>query len=300
VCPIEEAKTELASQAKEEMTTEGPTGDAPWPGGGFEGGRRYLTKKGYCLGLAVIFISSYSQYLVSGMNLIAGTFWVYGISIAAISIVAGGPSLKRAFRDANGAFRIGLASFGAFTVAGSAASLLIVAMLKGLDPSALTVLQKPLPVLEIPHSTAWLMAGASILVVGPCEEYIFRGFVFGGLLKLFGTRHWLLLAFASSILFAGVHLYYAIVYQVAALVPFVDIVAIGMALACAYYLSKGNLLMPALIHGVYDAMGFVGVATQPEVGVRLRAAFILVCILVALKVLLQRRRGTGRHSPGTS
>jgi len=147
--------------------------------------------------------------------------------------------------------------------------------------------------------TAWLMAGASILVVGPCEEYIFRGFVFGGLLRLFGSRHWLLLAFVSSILFAAVHLYYAIVYQVAALVPFVDIVAIGMALAVAYYLSKGNLLVPALIHGVYDAMGFVGVATQPEVGVRLRGAFIFLCVLVAFMVFLERRRGARPQSPGT-
>jgi len=260
-------------------------------GGGVDGERRGLTKKGYLLGLAVIFISSYSQYFIPGVNLIIGASWVYGISIAAISAVWGRSVLRRAFHGTIAAFKIGLASLGIFTVAGSIASLLIVAMLNGLDPTALTVLQKPLPVLDVPHETAWLMAGASILVVGPCEEYIFRGFVFGGLLSLFGVRHWLLLAFVSSILFAGIHLYYVIVYRVAALVPFVDVVAIGMALAVTYYLSRGNLLIPALIHGIYDAMGFVGVATRPEVGARLKGALILVSLLVAVLVIMGRRNG---------
>lgn len=294
-----EARVESGKEATEAITTEALKGDTPWPERGIDGGRRRLTRKGYFLCLAVIFISSYSQYVVSGIHLIAGAFWVYGISLATIGAVSGGPTLKRAFHDTKGAFRIGLASFGIFTVAGSIASLLIVAMLKGLDPTTLTGLQKPLPVLDVSHGTAWLMAGVSILVVGPCEEYIFRGFVFGGLLRLFGTRHWLLLALVSSILFAGVHLYYAILYRVAALVPLVDIVAIGMALAVGYYLSKGNLLVPAVIHGVYDAMGFVGVATLPEVGTRLRGAFILVSLMVALLVFLERRKGAGPHSFGS-
>lgn len=67
-----------------------------------------------------------------------------------------------------------------------------------------------------------------------------------------------MLAFLSSVFFAAVHLYYALTYGVASLIPFVDIVAIGMALAITYYHSGGNLLIPALIHGVYDATGFFG------------------------------------------
>jgi len=267
----------------------------PWEGGRVDSGGRNLTKKGYFLGLAVIFVSSYSQYFASGISLLVGAFCVYGISLATISIVSGAPVLKKALRNTVAAFRIGLASFGVFTVAGSVASFLIVAMLKGLDPGALTVLQKPLPVLDMPHGTAWLMVGASILVVGPCEEYMFRGFVYGGLLSLFGSRHWFFLAFVSSILFAGAHLYYAVVYGVAALIPFVDIVAIGLALAVTYYLSGGNLLIPVLIHGVYDATGFVGVATQPELGVRLRGALLLVSVLVAVLLFLERKRGGGPH-----
>ena len=288
---IAEEGAKVQGGGGEAIATERVNGDSAWMGGSNDGDRRGLTKKGYFLGLAVIFISSYSQYLIPRVNLIAGAFWVYGISIAAISAIWGGSLLRRAFHDTIGAFKVGLASLGIFSVAGSIASFLVVAMLKGLDPTALTVLQKPLPVLNVPHETAWLMAGASILVVGPCEEYIFRGFVFGGLLSLFGVHRWLLLALISSLLFAGVHAYYAIVYGVAALVPFVEIVAIGMALAVAYYLSGGNLLMPALIHGAYDATGFIGAATRPEVGARLKGALILVSLLVAALVMMGRRNG---------
>ncbi len=279
-----------------EITITTENGNYPEMGSTNEGRRFPLTKKGYLLGLLIIFVSSYSQYFIPGINLIVGAFWVYGISIIAISLIYGPQLLRKAFHDTMGAFKTGLAFFGIFTVAGSIVSFLVVAVLNGLDPTALTVLQKPLPVLHVPHGTAWLMVGASILVVGPCEEFIFRGFVFGGLLSLYGARHWLVLAFVSSILFAAVHLYYAIVYGVAALVPFVDVVAIGMALAVTYYLSGGNLLMPALIHGVYDATGFVGVAMGPEMGARLRGAFVLVSVFVAILMIMDRRKGMGRRS----
>jgi len=266
------------------------SGNGPWMGSSDGGWPRCVTKRGYLVGLSAIFVSSYSQYFITGINVIAGVFWVYGISIAVIGFICGAPLLRKAFHDTPAAFRIGLASFGVFAVAGSVASLAAAAALEGLDPRALTALHKQLPILDVPHKMAWVMVAASIVVVGPCEEFIFRGFVFGGLLSLFGVRHWVAFAFVSSLLFAVVHLYYAIVYGVAAAVPFIDVLAIGMALAVAYYLSGGNLLIPALIHGVYDATGFLGVATRPEVGERLRGAFILLGAFVAILTILDRRK----------
>ncbi len=256
-----------------------------------------LSVAAYLLGLFVVFACSYSQYFVRGIGLAAGAFWVYGISIAFIAPVYGRAILRRAFRHTGSAVQLGLACFGIFSLLGAIASFLIVAVFLDLDPAALHLLQKPVPVLHVKPELAWIMVWASLIVVGPCEEFIFRGFVFGGLLSIFGTRHWLVLAFLSSLLFAALHLYYALAYGVASLVPFVDIVAIGMALATTYYLSGGNLLVPALIHGFYDAAGFVAVAANSSVGMRLRGVLTLAGVIAAATMAMNRwgakSRGTG-------
>jgi membrane protease YdiL (CAAX protease family) len=191
-----------------------------------------LTWKRYLVGLLVIFAASYSQYFVPGINLMAGGFCVYGISIIVIGPLQGKSILRRAFRHSGIALRLGLGSFGIFTLLGMVASLLIVAILLDFDPAALNLLEKPVPVLHVPPRVASIMVWASLMVIGPCEEFIFRGFVFGGLLSLFGVRHWLALAFLSSVLFAAVHLYYLLTYGVASLVPFLDIVAVGIDPRC--------------------------------------------------------------------
>lgn len=161
-------------------------------------------------------------------------------------------------------------------------------MLADFNPRALSLLHRPNPVLSTSPELAWLMVLASTLVVGPAEEYIFRGFVYGGLLSLLGVRHWLGFAFVSSVLFAVAHVYYALVYGVASLVPFSDLVIFGMAMASVHYLSGGNLLIPALIHGVYDATWFLGVATSPGVGAALRLAMIGVGLGVAVVFFVRR------------
>jgi membrane protease YdiL (CAAX protease family) len=253
-------------------------------------GRKALTWKRYLVGLLVIFAASYSQYFVPGINLMAGGFCVYGISIIVIGPLQGKSILRRAFRHSGIALRLGLGSFGIFTLLGMVASLLIVAILLDFDPAALNLLEKPVPVLHVPPRVASIMVWASLMVIGPCEEFIFRGFVFGGLLSLFGVRHWLALAFLSSVLFAAVHLYYLLTYGVASLVPFLDIVAVGMALAVTYYLSGGNLLVPALIHGAYDATGFMTVAVSSQVGLRLRGMLVLAGVVAAVVMVMRGRR----------
>ncbi len=249
-----------------------------------------LTPARYLVGLAIIFASAYGQYLVSGLNLALGAFCVYGISIIAIALLYRAPVARRAFRHTGSALKLGLGYFGFFTVLGTAATFIVTALLLDIDPKALNLLQRPVPVLNVPPRLAWVMVGASIVVVGPCEEYIFRGFVFGGLLSVFGERRWLLMAFISSLLFAVVHLYYALVYGVAALIPFISILAIGMALAITYYKSGGNLVIPALIHGVYDATGFLAVAVSTRLGARARGIFVIICITVAVLAVIDERR----------
>ena len=79
-------------------------------------------------------------------------------------------------------------------------------------------------------------------------------------------------------------------YGLASLVQFADLVTFGMAMACTYYLSGGNIFIPALIHGVYDATGFLGVATSSGIGALLRETMLLIGLIFSLALFIQRRR----------
>jgi membrane protease YdiL (CAAX protease family) len=249
-----------------------------------------VTKKLYLAGVLVVFASSYAQYLIHGLNQILDILLVYGVPILVISLLFGREIVSKSFNRTFSALKFGLGFYGAFTLLGTIAGVAIFSFLSRLDPSALNLLHRPNPVLNVPPEAAWIMVVASILIVGPAEEYIFRGFVYGYLLRLFANRHWLSLALVSSFVFAAVHLYYALVYGLASLVQFADLVAFGMAMAVTYYVSGGNLFIPALIHGVYDATGFLGIATSSAVGVTLRGLMLLIGLIVALLLLIQRRR----------
>jgi membrane protease YdiL (CAAX protease family) len=238
----------------------------------------------------VILVSVYAQYVIPGLNLVSGTLLVYGLPILVTSVIWGRTIIAKALRHMYTAVRYGLGYFGIFTVIGLAVSILILFVLTLLDPSAINLLHKPNPVLEVSPQLAWFLVGFSFLVVGPSEEYLFRGFAFGGLLNVLKGRHWLILAFVSSIFFAGVHLYYAVVYGIASLVQFADLITFGMAMAATYYASGGNLLLPAMIHGAYDATGYVGVATSSQIGAQLREVMILIGIIAAIIVFSRRKR----------
>jgi hypothetical protein len=61
-----------------------------------------------------------------------------------------------------------------------------------------------------------------------------------------------------------------------------------MAMAGTYHLSGGNLFAPALIHGAYDATAYLGVATSMSIGLSLRAFMIVLGVIVAFLVYVQR------------
>lgn len=239
----------------------------------------------------------YSQYLGVDYGPIPGFLVVYGVPILVITLLWRTKIISRFFNRTLSALKIGLGYFGAFTLLGIIVSFVILIVLFLFDPNTLNLLDKPNPVLNIPPSLAWVMVAVSLLIVGPAEEYIFRGFVFGGLLVLFKNRHWLSFAFASSLLFAGTHLYYAITYGIASLIPFTDLVTFGMALAITYYLSGGNLFAPSLIHGAYNATAFVGVATKQDIGTLLRWLMIVTGLVAGLALLLERVRKKSTPRP---
>jgi membrane protease YdiL (CAAX protease family) len=251
---------------------------------------KHLGKTGFVTGLLVILVCVYSQYVIPGLNLISGTLLVYGVPILVTGLIWGRTIISKALRRMYTAVRYGLGYFGIFTILGLAASFLILFVLTIFDPAAVNLLHKPNPVLQVSPELAWVMIGFSFLVVGPSEEYLFRGFVFGGLLNVFKGRHWLTLALVSSVFFAGVHLYYAVVYGVASLVQFADLITFGMAMAATYHVSGGNLLVPAMIHGAYDATGYLGVATSSDIGAQLRELMIFIGLVVAIIVFSRRKR----------
>ena len=157
----------------------------------------------YLIGLAAIFGSAYSQYSGVNYGLIPGILVVYGVPLLVITLLWRTAIIKKFFNRTLSALKLGLGYFGAFTVLGIFVGVVILIVLLLFDPNALDLLNRPNPVLDIPPGLAWGMVAVSVLIVGPAEEYIFRGFVFGGLLELFMDRHWLGLAFVSSLLFGG-------------------------------------------------------------------------------------------------
>lgn len=252
------------------------------------GSGTFLTKKRYLLGLVTIFVSAYSQYFIGGISPVLSTAIVYGVPLLVTTILFGKEIMRRAFNHVYKAAKYGLGFFGAFTVLGTIVANVVFLIITTFEPSAVNVLQRPNPVLNVSPAIAWEMVWVSLLVVGPVEEYLFRGYVYGGLLNHFKNHHWLTLAFVSSIMFAAAHLYYALVYGIVSLIQFTDLIAFGMAMAATFYVSGGNILVPALIHGAYDATGFIGIATSTDVASLLRGSMILVGVIVAIIIFLQR------------
>jgi membrane protease YdiL (CAAX protease family) len=249
-----------------------------------------ITKRAFAIGLFVIFATAYAQYVIA-VGPIFSMFIVYGIPLFVTGFLWGPATMKKAFTHMRKALKFGIAFFGGFTLLGTLVAAAIFFLILGFDQAAVNLLNKPNPVLNISPEFAWIMVGVSLLVVGPVEEYLFRGFIYGGLLSLFKNHNWLSLAFLSSILFAAVHIYYALVYGIASLIAFIDVIAFGMAMAATYYLSSGNLFIPSIIHGVYDATAFIGVATSLDIGLLLRGFMILFGIIVAIALFTQNILG---------
>lgn len=248
----------------------------------------------YLVGLIAIYATAYSQYFLPSLDLVLSLLYVYGIPIVIIGIFWGRYTLRRFFNRMYDAVKYGFASYGGFTGLSYILTFIIILLIIIFDPSALNILNNPNPVLNTTPENAWVMVWVSLLVVGPAEEFIFRGFLFGGLLNILGNRHWVSLAFLTSILFAAAHLYYALQYGIVSMIMFTQLIAFGMAMAVTYYLSNGNLLIPSFIHGLFDATGFLTIAVSLDFGATLRLQLLFVSLAVLGALLLQHLWNRGR------
>jgi membrane protease YdiL (CAAX protease family) len=215
---------------------------------------------------------------------------VYGIQVAVTLVLFGKELLRHASKNNSVAAKLGLGLFGVFTVIGTFVAVAVLLIIVQFSPGVQSFLSRPNPVLNVPPSEAWILIVVSFLVVGPAEEFLFRGFMYGGLLSIFKGKRWLSLAFVSSLMFAAVHGYYAVTYEAASVVAFILLISFGFSMCIAYYWSNGNLLVLAIIHGAYDATGFIGVATTEQFGLYARGALIALGLVCALLYLPKKLR----------
>lgn len=242
----------------------------------------------YAVGLLVIVIGVYSQYIFNIRGLVYGTLVVYILPAIVIFLIDGRRILSKANANFKKAFRYGFGYFGVFSAAGIGLALLLLLILFAFDPQIGGLLNRPNPLLEVTPNLAWIMIGFSFLVVGPFEEFLFRGFIFGELLNILKGRHWVFAAIISSILFSIIHLYYFFAFGIASVIQFSQIIMFGLGLSGAYYKSQGNLLILALIHGAFDATSFliIAIPENPFIGLELKIALIVVSVLIGVFTVL--------------
>ena len=121
-----------------------------------------LTKSKYLLGLFVIYATAYSQYLLPSESLVFSLLFVYGIPIVIISSYWGRYTLHRFFNRMSAAVKYGFASYGGFTGLSYIITFVIILLIIIFDPTALSILNNPNPILNTTPENAWVMVWVSV------------------------------------------------------------------------------------------------------------------------------------------
>lgn len=258
----------------------------------------------YGAGVAITVLAVVSQYFVPQTfaparpiysNLGGDLLLVYGVPIMAFAGLVGSGPLRKWRSNLRTAAEEGLAWYGLLTLVALVAFVVLYILYLVIDPAALDSLSRTNPALKAAAGDPWLYVGLSF-AIGALEEAIFRGWIFGYWDRSAGS--WLVPATASSALFAGVHLYYGLTYGLAAPLVYPTLFFLGFAFAATYRRSGGNLVVPALLHGVNDATAFLTLVVGGTT-VGLHYSVVVLGLVVAL--LLYLRTGWPRGvSPGTS
>ncbi len=249
----------------------------------------------YAVGVVVTVLAVLSQYFVPQTwsparalydNLPGDLFVVYGVPVVAFLLLVGAAPLRH-WKDRMGAATWeGLRWYGGLSLLGLVVLYVMAIVYQVVDPSALQLLSKPNPALTQAQSDPWFYVGLSF-VVGAFEETIFRGWIFGYWAGRGGS--WFGPAVWTSVVFAGVHLYYGTTYGAASPLIFPTLFLIGFAFAATYKFTGGNLVVIALLHGENDASAYLELISQPA-GLALHYLVILIGGLVALIAYLRAER----------
>jgi membrane protease YdiL (CAAX protease family) len=241
----------------------------------------------YFLGVFITVFAIVSQYFVPEVfpatnilygNLPGDLFVVYGVPILAFAFLVGGAPLRDWNRRMGLATWHGLRFYGLLTLLALAIYFVMAIVYEIVDPAALQLLNRPNPALEQAAGNPWFFVGFSF-VIGAFEETIFRGFIFGYWRDRSGP--WMVPAVWTSVVFAGVHLYYGTTYGAAAPLIFPGLFLLGFAFAATYRFSGGNLVVPALLHGAHDAASFLSPISE-EWSLIASYSLVLVGALIGL------------------
>jgi membrane protease YdiL (CAAX protease family) len=259
----------------------------------------------YFVGVAITVGAVVSQYVVPSNvpgatvlygNLPGDLFIVYGVPVLAFALLVGGAPLR------DWSKRLGLATWEGLRWYGLLALLALLVVIgltivyELVDPAALQLLNRPNPALQQAAGDPWFFVGFSF-VIGAFEETIFRGWIFGYWRDRPGS--WFVPATWTSVVFAGVHLYYGTTYGIAAPLIFPTLFLMGFALAAAYRFSGGNLVVPSLLHGANDATAFLTLIDF-EAGVVLHYLIILVGAVIGLVHYLRPSGGPPTTDAGST
>ncbi|MGD0249840.1 MAG: type II CAAX endopeptidase family protein [Thermoplasmata archaeon] len=254
----------------------------------------------YCLGVVLTVTAVFSQYFVPPLlpgsrvvygNLPGDLLVVYGVPIAAFALLVGSAPLRDWSHRMGLAVREGLAWYGVLSLVALLVLIALAIVYQAVDPSALKLLERPNPALERAQGDPWFFVGFSF-VIGAVEETIFRGWIFGYWRDRPGS--WVVPALWTSALFAGVHLYYATTYGLAAPLIFPQLFLGGLSFAATYRYSGGNLVMPALLHGAEDACAYLTLVSAAGATAGLAIHYGIVVAGGVLFLILWVRRREGR------
>lgn len=147
--------------------------------------------------------------------------------------------------DLKGVLWIGVGWIGAFV---SVVVLLITVLLLGLDPGQNQIQGV---VAENPDLIPLLIV-LTIVLIGPGEELLFRGIIQGSLRERFGPVAAIILA---SVIFASIH-FGSLTGSIADRIITIGVLIVPSLVFGTAYERTNNLVVPALIHGLYNATLF--------------------------------------------
>lgn len=244
----------------------------------------------YLIGATVIISCITSQYVFSVRDFLHQIILVYVIPSVVIFLIDGKRIILNSHKNMRKAIKYGLGYFGIFSATGFALAFILIITIFAFDPSSQQIINRPNPLLNISPDFAWYMVFFSFIVVGPFEEFLFRGFMFGKLKEILGKFNWIYSALISSFIFTVIHFYYYIIFGNIALIQFAQLMMFSIGMCGAYHKSGGNLIIPALIHGAFDATSFLMIAIPNFlIGLNLKILLILVGIFVGVFYIIGKR-----------
>ncbi|MCI4323034.1 MAG: CPBP family intramembrane metalloprotease [Thermoplasmata archaeon] len=255
-----------------------------------------VTHRRYVAAVAITVLAIASQYFLPQVfpaldplynSLLTGVLIVYGIPILAFLLLVGAGPLQGWKDQMLEAGIQGLRWYGVLSLLAIFLAVLVVIVLTAIGENPASALQRETPVIKAAVMDPWFWVAFSF-VIGAVEETIFRGWIYGYWRSHPDGGGWTAVL-GTSLLFAGVHAYYATTYGPIAIIAFLELFLIGAAFAQTVRMTGGNLVIVALLHGANDATAFYTLI-NPTGGTGLHLAIILVGALIAL-ILYLRAQG---------